>query len=376
MDFILFLGFILLIGIGFGIISSTPLGPINLLVAENYLSDKKVKIIPFLSGVILIDSIFGYLTFWGFEEFLSDYELIGASIGILGGIAIIAIGIIGIYQQIKGKHNPKKKIEIKKNIFLKSSTASFSKGFILCGSNPGFIAFWGWVAYNAKNWTSQTFPQFEINFFNLILFPIGIIFGDFLWFGLFTYLLKKGARRYSGSIIDKIRTFISWGLIALGLFTVYASLNYEDKILVKINSEKLNQTGYINLDGDTIIPFSKYQYCYSDTIKDFGIVKNQEGKIVAIDIKQRILFEVYDFENGPDPISEDLFRIKKNNKIGFANTLGEIVIQPQYLHALPFDKGKAKVSKSYASPNQDKLNKAHFKDYFFINKRGNIVKEK
>ena len=83
MDFILFLGFILLIGIGFGIISSTPLGPINLLVAENYLSDKKVKIIPFLSGVILIDSIFGYLTFWGFEEFLSDYELIGASICLL-----------------------------------------------------------------------------------------------------------------------------------------------------------------------------------------------------------------------------------------------------------------------------------------------------
>jgi len=238
MDFILFLGFIFLIGIGFGIISSTPLGPINLLVAENYLSEKKIKIIPFLSGVILIDSIFGYLTFWGFEEFLSDYELIGAGIGIFGGIAIIAIGIIGIYQQIRGKHNIKKKIEIKRNIFLKSSTASFSKGFILCGSNPGFIAFWGWVAYNAKNWTGQAFPQFEINFFNLILFPIGIIFGDFLWFGLFTYLLKKGARRYSGSIIDKIRTFISWGLIALGLFTVYASLNFEDEIQVKINTKE------------------------------------------------------------------------------------------------------------------------------------------
>ena len=161
MEFFSFLGFLLLIGIGFGIISSTPLGPINLLVAENYLSDKKVKIIPFLSGVILIDSIFGYLTFWGFEEFLSDYEIIGAGIGIFGGLAIIAIGIVGIYQQFKGKHNPKKKIDLKKNIFLKSSTASFSKGFILCGSNPGFIAFWGWVAYNAKTWTDQIFPEFE-----------------------------------------------------------------------------------------------------------------------------------------------------------------------------------------------------------------------
>ena len=217
------LGFILFLGIGFGIISSTPLGPINLLVAENYLSKPKVRIVPFLCGVILIDSIFGYLTFWGFEKFLSDYKFVGASIGIFGGLAIIALGIIGLYQQYKGKHDPNKKIEIKKNIFLKSSTASFSKGFILCGSNPGFIAFWGWVAYNAKTWTNQAFPDFEINFYNLILFPIGIVIGDFLWFGLFTYLLKRGARRYSGSMIDKIRTFISWGLLALGIFTIYAS---------------------------------------------------------------------------------------------------------------------------------------------------------
>ena len=117
MKYFLFLGFILSIGIGFGIISSTPLGPINLLVAENYLSEKKVKIFPFLIGVILVDSIFGYLTFWGFEKFLSDYQIIGAGIGILGGLAIIAIGAIGVYQQFKGKNN-KKKIEIKKNIFL------------------------------------------------------------------------------------------------------------------------------------------------------------------------------------------------------------------------------------------------------------------
>jgi arginine exporter protein ArgO len=109
MEYLLFLGFIFSIGIGFGIISSTPLGPINLLVAENYLSVKKVQIVPFLSGVILIDSIFGYLTFWGFDKFLSDYELVGAGIGIFGGLAIIALGGIGIYQQMKGKHNSDKK---------------------------------------------------------------------------------------------------------------------------------------------------------------------------------------------------------------------------------------------------------------------------
>ena len=163
MDFFLFLGFILALGIGFGIISSTPLGPINLLVAENYLSKKKIKIIPFLCGVILVDSIFGYLTFWGFEEFLSDYQIVGTGIGLFGGIAIIALGGIGLYQQFKGKHNPTKKIELKKNIFLKSSTASFSKGFVLCGSNPGFIFSYG----SCCNIQIQHFSEIT-NFFSLL----------------------------------------------------------------------------------------------------------------------------------------------------------------------------------------------------------------
>ena len=225
MEFIFFLLFLLSIGIGFGIISSTPLGPINLLVAENYLSEKKVKIAPFLTGVILIDSIFGYLTFWGVDKFLSKYDLLGTGIGIFGGLCIILLGGLGVYQQLNKKGNSEKKeIAIKKNIFLKSSAASFGKGFILCGSNPGFIAFWSWVAFNAKNWTNDAFPQFEIDIYNLMLFPIGIIIGDFIWFGFFSYLLKKGAKKYSAGILDKIRSIISWVLILLGLYTIYASL--------------------------------------------------------------------------------------------------------------------------------------------------------
>jgi len=224
MEFIFFSLFLLSIGIGFGIISSTPLGPINLLVAENHLSEKKIKIVPFLTGVILIDSIFGYITFLGVDKFLSKYNLLGTGIGISGGLCILALGGLGVYQQLNKKGDSKKKeVEIKKNIFLKSSAASFSKGFILCGSNPGFIAFWGWVAFNAKNWTNDAFPQFEINIYNLILFPIGIIIGDFVWFGFFSYLLKKGAEKYSAGILDNIRSIISWVLILLGLYTIYAS---------------------------------------------------------------------------------------------------------------------------------------------------------
>lgn len=225
MEYFLFLGFLLLLGTGFGVISSTPLGPINLLVAENYLSKPKIKILPFLAGVILIDSIFGYITYLGFDRFLEDSPAIGTGVGIFGGLAIILLGSIGAYQLINPSKTPEKsKIVIKKSIFLQSSAASFGKGFVLCGSNPGFIAFWSWVAFNAKGWSVELFPSFEINNFNLLIFSVGIIIGDFIWFGFFIYILKKGAKKYSEKIIKKIRLIISIGLTLLGSYTLFSSI--------------------------------------------------------------------------------------------------------------------------------------------------------
>ena len=51
------------------------------------------------------------------------------------------------------------------------------------------------------------------------------------------------------------------------------------------------------------------------------------------------------FDNGPDYVSDGLFRIVgKNSKIGFADTCGAIVIPPVFSYATPFHNGEAKVS--------------------------------
>ncbi len=213
------------LGIGFGVISSTPLGPINLLVAENYLSKPKIQIVPFLLGVIIIDSIFGYLTFLGFDRFLTESPRIGTGIGVFGGGCIILLGVIGAYQLLTKKEAKSSGIEIKKSIFLKSPLASFGKGFVLCGSNPGFIAFWAWVAYNAQGWITSLFPTETINNFNLLLFSFGIIIGDCLWFGFFIHLLKKGTKKYNPNILNRIRLMISFTLIVLGIYTLVESIN-------------------------------------------------------------------------------------------------------------------------------------------------------
>ena len=48
------------------------------------------------------------------------------------------------------------------------------------------------------------------------------------------------------------------------------------------------------------------------------------------------LFTPFLFDNGPDYISEGLFRIVKDDKIGFANRTGTVVFQPQFSFATPF----------------------------------------
>jgi threonine/homoserine/homoserine lactone efflux protein len=206
---------LLITGIVFGFISSTPLGPINLLVAENYFESKKIKIKPFLVGVILIDATFAYLAFWGYHKFLSETTL-GIGIQIIGAIAVIflgAIGLIKLYKKGKPKHNKKH--------LSKSNTANFLKGAFLCGSNPGFIIYWMWVAGQIKIGFETYLPESQINYFNSSLINIGIILGDIIWFYLFIRLLKVGAKKMKSSLLFYLRLVISLFLVALGISSLF-----------------------------------------------------------------------------------------------------------------------------------------------------------
>ena len=62
---------------------------------------------------------------------------------------------------------------------------------------------------------------------------------------------------------------------------------------------------------------------------------------VAFDENDEKLFEIFPFDNGPDYPSDNLFRIVKDGKIGFADLRGNIIIEPQFSAALPFQNGFA-----------------------------------
>ncbi len=146
------------------------------------------------------------------------------------------------------------------------------------------------------------------------------------------------------------------------LFRIYKGESYELGV----------PSGYVNQKGDTIIPIGKYQYCFFDTVTTYAIVGYKSG-FYAIDQKENRLYEVYWFDNGPDYVNDGLFRIKRNSKIGYANTKGEIIIEPQFDCANTFENEKAKVTFDCELKKVGEHTEMKSDNWFYIDKTGKRI---
>lgn len=134
---------------------------------------------------------------------------------------------------------------------------------------------------------------------------------------------------------------------------------------------------YLNERGDTIVPYGKYRYCQTDTIKKIGFVyenKPKDARIICINDAGKELFYVFKYDNGPDYIQEGLFRIMdEDGLVGFADSLGNVIIEPQFKFAYPFKGGKAKATlkgERKVVPESD--GEKHYREsetWFYIDKK-------
>jgi hypothetical protein len=156
---------------------------------------------------------------------------------------------------------------------------------------------------------------------------------------------------------------------------ILSSCQRQDDYLIRVYEGETDEMGvdcgYINTKGDTVIPVGKYLYCFTDTLREFAVVSCKNGKLIGIDRKERELFEVFWFDNGPDPLAEGLFRIVKNGKIGFANEKGEIIITPQYTCAFPFENGKARVAYACETIAEGEYSRWESNVWMYIDRKGN-----
>lgn len=104
----------------------------------------------------------------------------------------------------------------------------------------------------------------------------------------------------------------------------------------------VDRYGYRDSAGNMIVPFGKYSFNYTDTIKSIGFVLASDGSW-AIDKQGEKLFQTYPSpNNGPDEVNEGLFRILgADGTIGFADMEGNIVVSPRFSATSIFSDGKA-----------------------------------
>lgn len=197
-----------------GFFSSSPPGPINLLLADSLMGDRHLHRSSFLTGVIIAELILATIAFWGFQEFLQG-PVFDRWVPIIGGVFVAGLGLIGLLSK-SGKRDPKR--EPKKGSGKKRSGA-FLQGLFLCGSNPAFLLFW---IYVMSTLSYLGLPE-GVPFSNVLLL-IGIALGNIIWFTFFIRVLQRGIKRMGKNPIPWLRKGVSALLILLGLSGIYLYL--------------------------------------------------------------------------------------------------------------------------------------------------------
>lgn len=164
--------------------------------------------------------------------------------------------------------------------------------------------------------------------------------------------------------------FLLWGMVS----SAQAGKHDKDFLVSFMEFDSIGDIyGYKDTTGKIVIP-AKYHYPPTDTFYAMAIVFAGKEGFVAIDRKEKILFHVFPFDNGPDYVVEGLFRFSDHGKIGYANMKGEKVIPDTFDFARPFSEGLAAFSEG---GRKIKCGEEHTcwagGCWGFINKSGEVV---
>jgi len=146
-----------------------------------------------------------------------------------------------------------------------------------------------------------------------------------------------------------------------------------DEYLLLAEDPASGTYGYYNHKGELVVPFGKYALCLTDTFRTHAVVL-KEKEFVVIDRQESVLYQVFKYDNGPDFSVDGLFRIVQNGKIGYADAKTyQVVIQPQFDCAFPFEDGVARVSNNCKTEIQDEYSIWTSDDWKLIDKSGKFV---
>lgn len=200
---------LLLVGCLAGFCSSAPLGVINLWVSDATLARQEKHLLPFLSGVIVMDVAYAAVAFWGYHTYLQDGPS-AAVLGIMGGIFLVVLGFLSLRKGQAETHQDR---------FVQRQPTPWRDtllGVFMVFSNPAFLMFWVFVIKVIEDKLGHV-----IAMDGEITFLTGIVIGDFVWFSLLIALVRRSRSSFQPRLLTKIRAGIAWCFIAFGVWSVY-----------------------------------------------------------------------------------------------------------------------------------------------------------
>lgn len=129
------------------------------------------------AGHAVLELVLISLIFLGFGTVLkSDAALI--AIGIIGGLMLICIGLNMVFSSIQGK------VSISLDKGSTGNNSMLVSGFVISIANPYFIFWWTVVGLGFIMHSYNT-----LGFTGVIVYYIGHIMADFIWYGLVSILV-------------------------------------------------------------------------------------------------------------------------------------------------------------------------------------------
>jgi len=202
----------LLAGLLGGLLSSAPLGVINLWITDKALAGTSRGLWWFIAGVVCADMAYAGVAAWGYHTFLQGSQA-WPILEIVGGLLLVGLGVL----------NLRKKTEKPKREAMLGLTPwrDFAFGAFMCGSNPAFLMFWVFLVGEVET-RLGLFPD-ELG---TALFVVGTGVGDLLWFRLLLWLVNRGKRTaMAPRILAPARLVIACVFVVAGSVALYKGVH-------------------------------------------------------------------------------------------------------------------------------------------------------
>ena len=187
-----------------GVLSSMPFGPINLILVDLVSRRHFAKLIAFLAGVIVGDTLVAAACLWGLLHVDPDPRV---ALALGAGCA----AILFVYAVASWRTSP----QIGAPSAPASIVRSAALGFSFCFFNPLFALFW-------LSFIAGYRELFEVEVVPAPAFLSGVVVGDVLWFGAVGAVASAVIRNRGERFLVRLRKATSLGILGCSFLLMAA----------------------------------------------------------------------------------------------------------------------------------------------------------